>query len=187
MIVFLIFICMHHTLFYAKIFNLANIQNLWLTKRSAYCIMISVTVPIINERMVTMLKYSRQRESIKNFLATRYDHPTAETVYLNIREEFPNISLGTVYRNLSLLAELGEIQKLSTGIGPDRFDGNTNQHYHFICNKCGSMLDLALDRLDHINVLAGQHFDGEIEGHLTYFYGKCPDCKKAESMDSTAS
>ena len=46
-----------------------------------------------------MLKYSRQRESIKNFLATRYDHPTAETVYQNIRKEFPNISLGTVYRN----------------------------------------------------------------------------------------
>lgn len=57
-----------------------------------------------------MLKYSKQRESIKNFLVTRYDHPTAETVYLNIRKEFPNISLGTVYRNLNLLAEIGEIQ-----------------------------------------------------------------------------
>ena len=56
-----------------------------------------------------MLKYSKQRESIKNFLVTRYDHPTAETVYLNIRKEFPNISLGTVYRNLNLLAEIGEI------------------------------------------------------------------------------
>lgn len=71
-----------------------------------------------------MLKYSRQREAIKTFLAGRYDHPTAETVYLGIKEEFPNISLGTVYRNLSLLSDIGEIQKLSTGIGPDRFDGN---------------------------------------------------------------
>ena len=70
-----------------------------------------------------MLKYSRQREAIKTFLAGRYDHPTAETVYLGIKEEFPNISLGTVYRNLSLLSDIGEIQKLSTGIGPDRFDG----------------------------------------------------------------
>ena len=59
-----------------------------------------------------MLKYSRQREAIKSFLMTRYDHPTAETVYLNIKEEFPNISLGTVYRNLSLLSDIGEIQKL---------------------------------------------------------------------------
>ena len=78
-----------------------------------------------------MLKRSKQRESIKKFLISRYDHPTAETVYMNIKEEFPNISLGTVYRNLSLLADIGEIQKLSTGIGPDRFDGNPKPHYHF--------------------------------------------------------
>lgn len=127
-----------------------------------------------------MLKYSRQRECIKNFLVTRYDHPTAETVYLNIKESFPNISLGTVYRNLNLLAEIGEIQKLSTGIGPDRFDGNPSPHYHFICNKCGSVLDLDVNGLEHINILAGQNFDGEIEGHITYFYGKCPDCKASE-------
>lgn len=125
-----------------------------------------------------MLKYSRQREAIKTFLAGRYDHPTAETVYLGIKEEFPNISLGTVYRNLSLLSDIGEIQKLSTGIGPDRFDGNPALHYHFICKHCGSVLDLSVDGLDHINVLANQGFDGEIEGHITYFYGKCADCKK---------
>jgi Fur family peroxide stress response transcriptional regulator len=62
-----------------------------------------------------MLKRSKQRESIKKFLISRYDHPTAETVYMNIKEEFPNISLGTVYRNLSLLADIGEIQKLLDG------------------------------------------------------------------------
>ena len=84
-----------------------------------------------------MLKRSKQRESIKKFLISRYDHPTAETVYMNIKEEFPNISLGTVYRNLSLLADIGEIQKLSTGIGPDRVDGNPKPHYHFICKECG--------------------------------------------------
>ena len=121
-----------------------------------------------------MLKYSKQRESIKNFLVTRYDHPTAETVYLNIRKEFPNISLGTVYRNLNLLAEIGEIQKLSPGIGPDRFDGNPAPHYHFICRHCGCVMDLTVSGLDHINILAGQDFDGEIEGHITYFYGTCP-------------
>lgn len=131
-----------------------------------------------------MRKYSRQRESIKNFLATRYDHPTAETVYLNIKESFPNISLGTVYRNLNLLAEIGEIQKLSTGVGPDRFDGNPSLHYHFICNKCGSVLDLDVSGLEHINILAGQNFDGEIEGHITYFYGRCPACKASENSFS---
>lgn len=131
-----------------------------------------------------MLKYSKQRESIKNFLVTRYDHPTAETVYLNIRREFPNISLGTVYRNLNLLAEIGEIQKLSPGIGPDRFDGNPAPHYHFICRHCGCVMDLTVGGLDHINILAGQDFDGEIEGHITYFYGACPSCKASEKCSS---
>ena len=130
-----------------------------------------------------MLKNSKQRDAIKSFLMTRYDHPTAETVYLNVKKDFPNISLGTVYRNLSLLSEIGEIQKLSTGIGPDRFDGNPAPHYHFICNQCGSVLDLDVTGLDHINVLASQNFDGEIEGHLIYFYGKCPDCKKTFVAD----
>lgn len=131
-----------------------------------------------------MLKYSKQRESIKNFLVTRYYHPTAETVYLNIRREFPNISLGTVYRNLNLLAEIGEIQKLSPGIGPDRFDGNPAPHYHFICRHCGCVMDLTVSGLDHINILAGQDFDGEIEGHITYFYGACPSCKASEKCSS---
>lgn len=123
-----------------------------------------------------MLKHSKQREAIKKFLVGRCDHPTAETVYLGIKEEFPNISLGTVYRNLSVLADIGEIQKLSTGMGPDRFDGNPAPHYHFICRECGCVLDLSVEGLNHINILAGQEFDGEIEGHITYFYGKCPKC-----------
>ncbi|NLK76322.1 MAG: transcriptional repressor [Clostridiales bacterium] len=125
-----------------------------------------------------MIKYSRQRECIKQFLASRHDHPTAETVYLNVKQNFPNISLGTVYRNLSLLTELGEIQKISTGIGPDRFDGNPAPHYHFFCRKCGCVMDLDMEGIDHINILAGSQFDGEIEGNITYFYGKCANCLK---------
>lgn len=125
-----------------------------------------------------MIKYSRQRECIKQFLASRHDHPTAETVYLNVKQDFPNISLGTVYRNLSLLTELGEIQKISTGISPDRFDGNPAPHYHFFCRKCGCVMDLDMEGIDHINILAGSQFDGEIEGNITYFYGKCANCLK---------
>lgn len=131
-----------------------------------------------------MIKYSRQRESIKQFLCTRHDHPTAETVYLNVKKEFPNISLGTVYRNLSLLAELGEIQKISTGTGPDRFDGNPAPHYHFLCSQCGSVIDLEMEGINHINVIAGSQFDGKIDGHITYFYGKCRECMKKNSSDT---
>lgn len=88
------------------------------------------------------LKYSRQRESIKEFLAARTDHPTADTVYTNLRKTFPNISLGTVYRNLSLLSDMGEIIKISTGDGADRFDGRTAPHNHFVCRQCHRVIDL---------------------------------------------
>ena len=123
-----------------------------------------------------MLKHSKQRDCIQTFLTSRYDHPTAETVYLNIREEFPRISLATVYRNLSLLAELGEIQKISTGNGPDRFDAVTKPHNHFVCSCCGNVIDLEMDSIAHIDEIAGKAFRGRVDGHSVYFYGQCPDC-----------
>lgn len=125
-----------------------------------------------------MLKYSRQRESIKQFLMSRSDHPTAETIYENLRREYPKISLGTVYRNLSLLTDIGEIQTISTGVGPDRFDGNADPHYHFICRKCGRVIDLKMQGLDHINLLAQHGFSGSVESHTVFFYGSCEDCLK---------
>lgn len=122
------------------------------------------------------LKYSRQRELIKDFLMTRKDHPTADTVYMNVRQNDPNISLGTVYRNLSLLADLGEIQRLRVGDGVDRFDADTSGHYHCVCTQCGKVVDLKMDSIEHITDIAGADFCGEIQGHVTYFYGICGDC-----------
>lgn len=122
------------------------------------------------------LKYSRQREAIKAFLMTRKDHPTADTVYSNVRDIFPNISLGTVYRNLTLLADIGEISRLRLGDGVDHFDANTDPHYHFICTRCGRVMDLDIDILGTINDIAGMNFNGQIDGHITYFYGICGDC-----------
>lgn len=132
-----------------------------------------------------MLKHSRQRENIKKYLMQRCDHPTAETVYLAMKEDFPNISLGTVYRNLSLLAELGEILKISVGSGPDRFDANLEPHYHFFCNECGRVLDLEMASVEHINVIAEHGFEGRIEGSITHFFGKCPECLAKEFSQKT--
>lgn len=125
---------------------------------------------------MTALKYSRQRESIKEFLLHTNCHPTADTVYLNVKETFPNISLGTVYRNLNLLADMGEIIKIPTPDGADRFDGRTEPHYHFFCTECGKMMDLDMDAMTQINEIAGKNFDGEIEAHTITFYGKCSSC-----------
>ncbi len=125
-----------------------------------------------------MIKYSRQREAIRENLIARYDHPTAETVYMDIKEDFPNISLGTVYRNLSLLSEWGDIQKISTSVGPDRFDGNPKPHCHFQCGGCGAVLDIPFDHQEEITAHVAKNFLGTIEGNSILFYGLCPDCKE---------
>lgn len=130
-----------------------------------------------------MIKHSKQRDAIEQFLAGRYDHPTAETVYLNLRQEYPKISLATVYRNLSLLSDLGNIQKIQVGNGPDRFDGRAEPHDHFLCSHCGSMIDLPTCESDHIDELAARDFTGIIEGHSILFYGTCPECLKSEGKE----
>lgn len=127
------------------------------------------------------LKYSRQRESIKACLMARHDHPTADAIYASIREEFPNISLGTVYRNLNLLVELGEIQKLRCGDGADHFDADTRPHYHFMCRECGCIEDLPMEISQEINDLAQEHVHGKIDSHITYFYGMCENCMKKKT------
>lgn len=127
------------------------------------------------------LKYSRQRESIKACLMARHDHPTADAIYASIREEFPNISLGTVYRNLNLLVELGEIQKLRCGDGADHFDADTRPHYHFMCRECGCIEDLPMEISQKINDLAQEHVHGKIDSHITYFYGVCENCMKKKT------
>ncbi len=123
------------------------------------------------------LKYSRQREAIKNYLMDRTDHPTADMVYTAIREVYPNISLGTVYRNLTLLEQQGEIIKISCGENSDRFDARTTTHYHFICEECGCVDDLMDLDPKMINLMAEKSYDGVIHGHQLYFFGKCKCCK----------
>ena len=129
------------------------------------------------------LKYSRQREAIKEFLLSRTDHPTADTVYRHMREIYPNISLGTVYRNLSLLSEIGEVQKINAGDGVDRFDGNLAPHYHVICTKCHRVTDLNMACADRLETEASCCYNGKILGHSTYFYGICSECINADEQE----
>lgn len=126
---------------------------------------------------MSTVKYSKQREAIKVYLQHSHSHPTAAKVYEDLRIDYPNISLGTVYRNLNFLVEQGEIMKISCDDGSDHYDGNVAPHYHFVCRKCNQMTDLAIPSLDHINILASSEFGGTIEGHVTYFYGICEKCK----------
>lgn len=123
-----------------------------------------------------ILKYSGQREAIKKFLISRSDHPTADIVYDNVRKEFPNISLGTVYRNLNLLVELNQANKITVHDGSDRFDAILSPHYHFICNNCGCVKDINMPRIETVNELASKNVEDFISDHEITFYGTCKKC-----------
>ncbi len=127
------------------------------------------------------LKYSRQRELVKANLMSRKDHPTADAVYADIREDIPSISLGTVYRNLNLLVELGEAQKLTFGDGKDHFDADTSLHYHFVCRGCGAVLDLPMEPFSDIDQKAQASTNCLIEDHTVFFFGRCAACLKKQS------
>lgn len=124
---------------------------------------------------MSQLRHSKQREAIYDFLCTRKDHPTAEFVYENLRPGMPNISLGTVYRNLTLLTSLGRIRRLTCGDGMDHFDADMSPHQHLLCSVCGAVEDIFFDDSE-IEHLAQEHFGGVVKGHDTVFHGFCSTC-----------
>ncbi|MDO5381290.1 MAG: transcriptional repressor [Eubacteriales bacterium] len=130
------------------------------------------------------MKHSRQRDAILNHLQSRQDHPTAEAIYNSVRQEYPNISLGTVYRNLSMLVDIGSVIKVPCDDGSVHFDGRVSPHYHFQCLNCKKIIDLEISEETRmyekkIVDMAEKEFAGEIEGKATFFYGKCSACLKA--------
>ena len=130
------------------------------------------------------IRRSRQRDAIMTYLKSRTDHPSAEQIYENVRQTMPNISLGTVYRNLTLLNELGEIRTIFAGTGADRFDANTMPHDHFICRGCHSIQDLPHASQRSEKALARDGFTGVVETSYTYYYGLCDACKPIVTGDT---
>lgn len=85
---------------------------------------------------------SKQRNLILSIINESYDHPTANEIYEKSKKEIPNISLGTVYRNLNILVEHGMIKTVKTNDNMERYDKIFNKHNHFICNKCKRIYDI---------------------------------------------
>jgi Fur family transcriptional regulator, peroxide stress response regulator len=121
-------------------------------------------------------KTSRQRDLILMILRSTRNHPTADWIYEYARKEMPKISLGTVYRNLSVLKGEGRIQELSLQGGVSRFDGDMRDHYHVRCSACG--------RVEDVPHVSSRVSDKEIEDltgfrihlHSLEFIGLCPVC-----------
>ena len=124
---------------------------------------------------MTGKRYSKQRELIYQCLMETHEHPTAEMLYNWLKPENPSLSLGTVYRNLNLLADEGIITRMPFPV--ERYDANTEPHPHFRCRKCGAVYDLedveydaSLD--EKIGVLSGH----QVDRHDLVFSGICPHC-----------
>ena len=122
------------------------------------------------------MKNSRQRNAILECVMSHHDHPTADIIYQELRESFPNISLGTVYRNLSLLTSLGKIMKITCENHADRFDGQTIPHAHFQCKSCGCLQDIPFKPSVHPQEDIGEGFDGIISDYTITFRGYCANC-----------
>lgn len=124
-------------------------------------------------------RYSRQRELIYNTVLGSKEHPTAEMVYQWLKPANPNLSLGTVYRNLNLLAEEGILIRMPFPV--ERYDGDIRPHSHFRCKVCGRVYDLMLDHDPAIDRLASEAAPGfQVEGHDLTFTGVCPECLKKD-------
>ena len=119
---------------------------------------------------------SRQRERILTLLDVTTSHPTADWIYAQLKPEFPSLSLGTVYRNLTILAEQGLVKKIQSGSTFDRFEARINHHYHLICTQCDTISDLELPIYKEINDRASRMTDFQIQDHRIDFYGLCSSC-----------
>lgn len=122
-------------------------------------------------------KQFRKRNAILAYLQSVTNHPSAEMVFTHLKQEIPDLSMGTVYRNLTLFKNQGLAVSVATVKGVERFDGNTDPHVHFICSDCGAVIDL-------MEMEVPQALRSEAEGccggivadcHLS-FTGKCREC-----------
>ncbi len=135
---------------------------------------------ILNTR--GFVRKTRQREVILHVLRSTKSHPTADWVYQEVRKEMPNVSLGTIYRNLRTLTEMGEALELSYGSTYSRFDGNPENHYHFVCEACGEVIDLDIPVIAQLEANVSVQAKVEVTHHRLEFYGRCEHCKQTDSQ-----
>lgn len=126
---------------------------------------------------MAQMRKSRQRDAILRNLQQRCDHPTAMELYLSVREEIPNLSLGTLYRNLKNMCESGAIMCLSSG-GEEHYDAEVLRHAHLQCEKCGRFYDLPECSPPPTEHLLSDDFCGEIHDYSLIFFGVCTNCVK---------
>lgn len=124
-------------------------------------------------------RHTVQKELVLNAVRSMRSHVTADEVYNYIVNEHPSVSKGTVYRNLNLLAEEGEIKKVEIPESSDRYDFTTEEHYHIVCLGCGDVFDVDMAALPDLKTKIRDCHGMDFLGYDILFRGLCPSCKKA--------
>jgi Fur family ferric uptake transcriptional regulator len=135
-----------------------------------------------------ILRKTEQRTVILEELRLCRNHPSADKLYLRVRKRLPRISLGTVYRNLELMASQGLIRRLQTVSGQKRFDPVTDEHCHFRCRACGKIEDIPFAvKLPELDPEHPWVRERKIQGGRPEYFGLCPECLAKTGTDQTAS
>lgn len=129
-----------------------------------------------------MKNYSRQREAILEVLRSADTHPTAREVFERVRKICPNISLATVYRNLSQLSQDGTVLNLSVSDGNEHFDGDTSPHLHLVCKKCGAICDVPIEGNPFFDRAENKGFSPQTGVYV--IYGLCADCRQKSEKEN---
>lgn len=121
------------------------------------------------------LKLTPQRLAILEYLESTREHPSAEDIYKALKDRFPSMSIATIYNTLEVLAEKGLVKTLPVDSSKKRFDTFTHPHHHFVCKKCGKIIDI--EKKFEISV-PEELYDFEVEEYQIVFSGLCSQCKK---------
>jgi Fur family peroxide stress response transcriptional regulator len=134
--------------------------------------------------MKLLRRNSRQRERIYQAIKASKAHPTARDVYEELKGEMPSLSLGNVYRNITILLEEGRVQGGEFGGSSVRYDADTTGHYHFVCETCGAVSDFAMPEQAQLTAAARRLSPHRILGHTIRFFGVCADCAAGKKANS---
>ncbi len=122
------------------------------------------------------VRITPQRHAILEYLISSESHPTADDIYKALEGDFPNMSVATVYNNLRVFRNAGLIKELTYGDASSRFDFVTHDHYHIICDECGTIVDFHHPGLEEVERLASHVTGFKVNSHRLEVYGTCPSC-----------
>ena len=133
-------------------------------------------------------KTSKKRQAILDALLETHTHPSAEQLYQRLKPRYPDLSLGTVYRNLSLFADRGDVLRLGPVHGQDRFDGRTDPNAHLLCTRCGQILDVELPpEAETLSAAVARATGAAVSSYSLFFRGLCAECRqKADEPSASA-